>query len=330
MIPISVVMPTYNTPAAYLKEAAESILNQTFSDFEFIIVDDGSTLEEAVRYLGTIKDPRVRIIRNRGNLGITKSLNVGFKEASGKYIARMDDDDISLPERFEKQYAFMEAHPDAVLCGTYAEYFGEYESIRRCDIRDPERFRISLFFENCGPSHPSVMFRKDALIKNYLLYDERIRYAQDYMMWVNATRIGRVYCMEEVLVRYRVHKTQVSLERKTEQQRCHDFVLREQLKCLLKHADMCTAEKHRLFFREKALTDENRKWFMRLITANDKKRVYDKDKFREYVWNIVAGKVLSSYSRYDPRLYVMILKNLPAPYILSKVKKRILKRVLAR
>ena len=116
-VPISVVMATYNTPTPFLKTAVESVLNQTFTAFEFIIVDDAST-NESVDYLKGLTDERVRIVRNSSNLGITKSLNIGLREARGKYIARMDADDISLPQRFEKQYLFMEANPDAIICGS--------------------------------------------------------------------------------------------------------------------------------------------------------------------------------------------------------------------
>ena len=98
---ISVVMPTYNTEVSILKEAVDSILNQTFGDFEFIIIDDGST-NNSVEYLKSLQDQRVKIIRNDTNIGITKSLNIGLRAAKGKYIARMDSDDIAFPDRFEK------------------------------------------------------------------------------------------------------------------------------------------------------------------------------------------------------------------------------------
>ena len=110
MIPISVVMPAYNTPVDILREAVESILNQSFSEYEFIIVDDDSTKTETISYLNSLEDTRIRIIRNEANVGATKSLNIGFKAAKGQYIARMDSDDISLPNRLEKQFVFMESH----------------------------------------------------------------------------------------------------------------------------------------------------------------------------------------------------------------------------
>ena len=103
---ISVVLPTYNTSVSFLREAVDSILAQTFQDFELIVIDDGST-NEAPAYLDSLTDPRIRLIRNERNLGITKSLNRGFRASRGKYIARMDGDDVSVPDRLEKQFLFI-------------------------------------------------------------------------------------------------------------------------------------------------------------------------------------------------------------------------------
>ena len=114
---ISVVMPVFNTQIDFLKEAVESILNQSFREFEFIIIDDGTT-DGSSQYLGSLSDPRIRIIRNERNLGITQSLNIGFSIAKGKYIARMDSDDISLPCRLQEQYNLMERHPEVIVCGS--------------------------------------------------------------------------------------------------------------------------------------------------------------------------------------------------------------------
>ena len=129
-VEISVVMTVYNTETAILEEAVASILNQTFQDFEFIIVDDGSAGETA-DYLAEIerRDKRIRLLVNRQNLGIARALNCGLEAARGKYIARMDSDDISLPARFERQYSFMEKHPDVILCGSRVEYFGTHRGV---------------------------------------------------------------------------------------------------------------------------------------------------------------------------------------------------------
>ena len=122
-VKISVIMPTYNASVPFLKEAVESILNQSFGEFEFIVIDDGST-DGSWEYLNSIDDKRLKLIHNETNLGITKSLNIGMKTAKGKYIARMDSDDRSMPLRLEKQYEYMEKHPDVILCGTGVEFLG--------------------------------------------------------------------------------------------------------------------------------------------------------------------------------------------------------------
>ena len=147
MVSISVVMPVYNVEISMLEEAVNSILSQTFQDFEFIIIDDASN-DDTYNYLNGIKDERIILIRNSEHLGITKSLNIGLKEAKGKYIARMDGDDISLPQRFEKQYEYMESHPDVIVCGTGVEIFGERSKKYCRKISDPESYRVLLLFTN--------------------------------------------------------------------------------------------------------------------------------------------------------------------------------------
>ena len=174
-IPISVVMSTYNTETEMLQQAVESILSQTFREFEFLIIDDGST-NDSVDYLNSLQDERIRMIRNPVNIGITKSLNIGLKEAKGKYIARMDADDISLPTRFEKQYAYMEAHPDVILCGARVTFFDEDPSQPTGDSRvvssDMEKYRVTMLFFNPAPYHPTAVFRHQRLLEHHVTYDE--------------------------------------------------------------------------------------------------------------------------------------------------------------
>ena len=123
MIQISVIMPVYNTPVPILKEAVDSILNQTFQDFEFIIIDDCSS-DGSWEYLSSLRDSRIKLFRNTTNLGIAKTLNIGFRHAKGKYIARMDSDDVSMPDRLRRQFNFMERHPDVMVCGANTQNFG--------------------------------------------------------------------------------------------------------------------------------------------------------------------------------------------------------------
>ena len=177
---ISVIMPNYNTPVDMLTEAVNSILNQTYSNFEFIIVDDCST-NESYNYLKTISDSRIILIRNESNLGVTKSLNIALSHARGKYIARMDSDDISLSNRLEKQFLFMEEFPEIVVCGTYAREIGDGDNNRYRKIPTQKIYQCSVLFGNIyGLIHPSAFFRASILKKNNIWYDENIPAAQDY------------------------------------------------------------------------------------------------------------------------------------------------------
>ena len=132
-------MPAYNAEK-YINEAIDSILAQTFTDFEFIIIDDGST-DSTCAIVESYSDSRIRFFKNEHNLGVAATLNRGLDLARGEYIARMDADDISLPTRFEKQAAYMDSHPDVVVCGTGVECFGARHETRfffrnRCSIKN--------------------------------------------------------------------------------------------------------------------------------------------------------------------------------------------------
>ena len=154
---LTVLMSVYNG-SRFLREAIESILNQTFYDFEFIIINDGST-DRTAEILATYQDKRIRIVRNSDNIGLTKSLNEGLKLARGKYIARQDADDISLPKRLERQISYLEAQPDIALLGTWANSIDERGKIL-WEMRppsDPSLLRWSMLFNN-NMIHSSVMF----------------------------------------------------------------------------------------------------------------------------------------------------------------------------
>jgi len=203
---VSVVMPVYNAEK-YLAEAIESILNQTYKNFEFIIVDDGSkdkSLEIIKEYAK--KDKRIIYFRNKNNLKICKTLNKGIKAARGKYIARMDADDISLPNRFEEQVKFLEKNLKVGVVGSWIEIFNEDNNrnfIRKYPVRD-EELRKKIFFYSPF-AHPSVIIRKKAL-KTVNPYNEKYVLAEDLELWF---RVGERYEFANIphtLLRYRDHK----------------------------------------------------------------------------------------------------------------------------
>ena len=226
-------MANYNTRIEYLREAIDSILNQTFSDFEFIIIDDGST-DDSLKFIKAYNDDRIVIIENTQNLGLTTSLNIGLSLANGKYIARMDSDDVSLPERFEKQVKFMDENPDVIVCGTWFEKFGVENIVRKPVIDNFEYYRCQLLFRDTPITicHPSAMLRASMLKENSIQYDERYPKAQDYAMWALCSRYGRIDILHEVLLRYRTHESQISVAGVSKQEKCSVEICKDQLSLL--------------------------------------------------------------------------------------------------
>ena len=329
IIPISVVMPVYNTPVSILTEAVESILEQTFTEFEFIIINDGSNQKDTLEYLASLDDKRIRIINNSENIGITKSLNLGLRASRGKYIARMDSDDIALPRRFEVQYAFMESHPEVLISGSKVECFGDKKAIWGWFPNDQELYRIWLLFFNIGPIHSSAMFNREKMLQHDLWYDERFKYSQDYMMWINASQVGIISCIYEILMMYRLHSGQIS-SNKAAEQHSYSIQLRErQLNELLGMVTRQEAENHINYYFNNLITDDAYKWFMKLVSANNKNAIYNKKKFRAFITDLVERKI---YATYDIdwkalRSYRILFKYLPASYVLNQVKKKAAKKI---
>lgn len=216
---ISVLMPAYNAEQ-YIAEAIDSIIDQTFSDFEFIIVDDGSTDRtwEIVQEYAN-KDDRIVPLRNEKNMNICHALNRGIDAARGKYIARMDADDWSYPDRLEKQYKYMEAHPDIVISGGTMEVCDENLNVlneRRYNLTD-EAIRKKLF--RYSPfCHATTIYKSDAAKKvhgyNAQLYD-----AEDYDFYFRLGQSGKFANLTDTLYKMRVNNLGVSLSRLSRQER---------------------------------------------------------------------------------------------------------------
>jgi glycosyltransferase involved in cell wall biosynthesis len=202
---ISVILPIYNCEK-YIKFAVESILNQTFLDFELLIIDDAST-DSTLSIVKKYQDSRIKLIEKRTNSGYTTSLNLGLKLAKGKYIARMDGDDICFNERFEKQFSFLESNQDVIVCGSSSIIIGS-DSV----VSVPENYeliKLALLRGNCM-IHPSVMIRKKTIDDFSITYDSSKEPAEDYDLWVRLAMIGKFHNLQEVLIQYRIHENQVS------------------------------------------------------------------------------------------------------------------------
>lgn len=222
---VSVLMAVHNGEK-YLREAVESILNQTFTDFEFIIIDDGST-DGSPQIIAEYSDPRIKPMRNRENIGLTRSLNGGLDMAQGLYIARMDSDDVSLPERIGKQVAFMDAHKDVAACGTWAKLIDESGTVigfRESLVGDSLEY---MYWRLAPIIHPTVMIRAAHL--NGLRYAQHLRYAQDFDLWLRLRTKHRLSNLAEYLLLYRVHEDAISSAKSEEQLRTAYEVMRANL-----------------------------------------------------------------------------------------------------
>jgi glycosyltransferase involved in cell wall biosynthesis len=216
---ISVVMSIYNEPIDWLQKSIDSILDQTYGDFQFIIVNDNPksvTNRELLEAYRT-KDQRIHVLLNHENIGLTKSLNLGLHKATGLYVARMDADDISLPSRFEKQLQFMNSNPDCIACGTWMNYFNESGLMDL--IKEPttsDEIKRVLLMRNCI-AHPTVFIRRKALLEHSILYNEEVRYCQDYDLFSRLAMHGPLANIPESLLKYRRSDQQISTSKSEEQ-----------------------------------------------------------------------------------------------------------------
>lgn len=206
---VSLVMKVYNGEK-YLREAIESILNQTFTDFEFLIIDDGST-DHSEQIIKSYDDERIRFFQNETNMGLIKTQNKIIAQAKGKYIAVMDCDDISYPTRFEKQVHYLENHPNVMMCGTYRNDIIDGREVSFQQIREyeTESIRFSLFFGNFFFTHSSIMFRSEEYRKAGLSYGPSA-IAEDYGVIIEMAKRYPVAVIPERLVAYRIYAQSVS------------------------------------------------------------------------------------------------------------------------
>lgn len=219
---ISVVMSVYNgTP--YLRESIESILNQTCKDFEFIIIDDGSsdnTWKIITEYAN--QNQQIKLFKNEENIGLTKSLNKGLKLARGEYIARQDADDVSLPDRFDLQTRFLDAHLEVGAIGSSAQVIDEQSMfVRQSNVLlEHESMQACLLVNNYNCLYHSSMIVRRSLLQAVGGYREDLRYAQDYELWLRLSQVIRIENLPDVLVCVRRSNTNITKKHRQEQLQC--------------------------------------------------------------------------------------------------------------
>lgn len=222
---VSVLIPVYNAEA-YLAESIRSILNQTFSDFELILLDDAST-DNSVEIIKSFTDKRIRFCQNEQNLGISGSRNRLMDLARGKYLAVMDNDDISLPQRLEKQVAFLEKHSNISIVGTWCRLFSN--AAPRSFLQKIKKFIVNFGWEWHQPAAPDIkdalkgsvvmhsaaMLRREDLLKHNIRYNQNYTPAEDYDLWKQAFFAGlKLANIQEVLFLYHLHGSNFSIRKK--------------------------------------------------------------------------------------------------------------------
>ena len=228
MLKISVVMPVYNAER-YLKEAIDSILNQTYANFELIIINDGST-DGSDGIVRNYTDSRIVYLKNDGNKGLVYTLNRGISLAKGEYIARMDSDDIALPGRFGKQVEYLDNNVSVGICAMGIEQIGGLDGIRYFSERS-EEIAADLLFQ-CAVCHPTVMIRKSMLSDYHLAYDPNYEKAEDYRLWCQAITKLKIVTLREVGIKYRIHENQVTQKFSKVQNNASNKVRKQYLKDL--------------------------------------------------------------------------------------------------
>ena len=204
---VSVIMSAYNEPEEYLRKSIESVLNQTHTDFEFIIILDNPDNKKAKEVLKEYEnnDNRIILLENEKNIGLAPSLNRGVKVARGKYIARMDADDIALPEMFEKLLCFLENNPDYAAC--FAQVFfidedGNLLNRENSDVMTDEQIRKVIFIHN-PLHHPTAMIRKH-VGDELEWYREDLKKSEDWDFWLRILSEYKIYRLPEKLLYYRL------------------------------------------------------------------------------------------------------------------------------
>lgn len=286
---VSVVMPAFNAEK-YIGEAIESILAQTLSDFEFIIINDGST-DSTSEILDSYRarDPRIRV-HTQDNCGTASAMNAGCQLACGKYVARMDADDISLPQRLERQVNYLEQKPELSICGTWMRTLGEGESklVRYPDDPDVALSTLPFKLPIVGGS---LMFMRTLYSEKGVRYNPHVGATDDYLFVIDCSKYCQLASIPEVLYHYRRHATQVT---STQRERQHHFARQIRLQQLEElgiqpsedeidtHEAICTWDLE----GDQVWVEKTEKWLAKMKLTNVRKQKYPQEAF---------ARVLSDY-----------------------------------
>lgn len=310
---ISVLLPVFKADVVYLREAVDSILSQTFSDFELLILYEPADFvgtEEINRYFEVLNDSRVRIITLSEHSGLPRSLNYGLSIANGKYIARMDADDISRINRLDKQYCYMEEHPEVDILGGVIQLMGQ-DSVPRAEkmfnIIYPANIRpIRMMFENAGLAHPTAFYRKSSFDQTGLRYDETLKGSEDYRLWADAVIKGLIIdSLPDVVLNYRISDEQASI-RLSEQMIVWDDETRKKLWMRVSDYTHHEIEVLKSFGKGCRIVFDSNEYkdvFDKMLQGNREKFIYDQDFFKkEITWQWIKYALYQVRKQKRPEL----------------------------
>lgn len=292
MCKVSILIPVFNAEK-YLAEAIDSIITQTFQDWELLIINDGST-DSSKTIIETYTDPRIRHIENERNLGLIRTLNKGILLCNGQYIARMDADDISMPKRLAEQVQFMDNNIEYVLCGANAIVI-DSKGTETGKIINPSSnslLQISLLFTNPF-IHPSILVRKEVMKDN--LFDKEWLHVEDYELWTRLATTGKMTNIKQPLLKYRWHDSNVSNIYSEVQEHSKNKIIKLQLEKLSIIPTEKDLELHRVTFNLYTLGQKNKintkqfkeinEWFAKLREQNKLKQVYSQSDLEAFLWS---------------------------------------------
>ncbi|MET4083357.1 glycosyltransferase involved in cell wall biosynthesis [Pedobacter sp. UYP30] len=276
----TVLLPTYNC-AKYILETVKSVLNQFYSNYELLIIDDGST-DNTEEILKAIGDERIVYLKNPTNFGIVKTLNIGIKLAKGKYIARMDADDVMLGNRLQEQIDFLESNPDYGMVGSWYQIMDVDGKIRNTlkTTSNHEDIKLGLLFGNQF-AHPTVTMRTDLVRK--LKYKQEFLYTEDYDLWCRIAEVSKVANLPRIHLSYRwyannsCNRNQKKLKANVVKLLSRELDKYEIEHCteeLMLHAAICFSYGKRFFNNDKRLSELN-KWLDRVFAAPKVKALHN-------------------------------------------------------
>lgn len=322
---VSILMPVYNA-GQYLSTALDSILSQSFRDWELILINDGST-DDSESIIMQYDDERIYYIKNTINLKLIKTLNKGIDYCGGQYIARMDADDICHPDRLKQQVEFLDSHPEYLMCGTSASVIdhngkktGKIHNLTKNDY-----LQINLMF---SPSfiHPSMLIRREVLQQNR--YNENYKHVEDYELWCRIAKQGKVANIDAELMEYRWHDSNISVVHNKVQEELKDKIIKDEIGRLgiitteeELHYHKITFRLYNLGSRQAVSIDSFKKvssWFSKLIKQNSIKQVYNQSALIAFLWSRWTvlcisqkkyGKIIfPSFARCNPNIITRLIK----------------------